>query len=349
MIRIIVDKIGSVSKNVPLRKELRIDSELIAKEGYLVCGRVIGQKAKYNTLESCDGRMVTLHDGDIIVGALGHRNALHGYSGVVPDKVDVGDILNILNLGGVVGKCTSANPEIGQPFEIEILGSVLVFPELNQRKGIPAHIGMNSINPAGTLEEAKKTPIIIIAGTCMNSGKTFAACEIIRHLHTKGLKVAGCKLSGVSLLRDTLNMQDHGADYTASFNDAGIVTTNEQNSNLGARKTLQYLLETDAQVIIAELGDGIMGTYGVQDILSDKAVQARTKAIVLCANDPVGAWGGQNFLHEQFNIKADVVSGPVTDHDAGSRFVKDKVGIPGINARSNGVELAEFLLKKVGI
>ena len=349
MIRITVDKIGSVSKNVPLRRELRISSEIIAQEGYLVCGRVIGQKAKYNTLESCDGRMVTLHDGDIIVGALGHRNALHGYSGVVPDSVKVGDHLNILNLGGVIGKCTSANPQIGAPFGIEILGAVLVFPEMAQRKGVPAHIGMNSIDPAGTLEDSKKTPIIIIAGTCMNSGKTLAACEIIRHLHTMGLKVAGCKLSGVSLLRDTLNMQDHGAEYTASFNDAGIVTTNEENSNAGARKTLQYLLETDAQIIVAELGDGIMGTYGVQNILSDKAVQARTKAIVLCANDPVGAWGGQNFLRDQFNIAADVISGPVTDHEAGSSFVKTKVGIPGINAVSHGVELAEFLLKKVGL
>jgi hypothetical protein len=349
MTRVTVDKIGSVSKNVPLRKELRISSEIIAKEGYLVCGRVIGQKTTYNTLEGCDGRMVTLHSGDIIVGALGHRNALHGYSGVIPESVLVGDRLDILNLGGVIGRCTSANPQIGAPFGIEILGSVLVFPEMAQRKGIPAHIGMNSINPSGTLEDSKKTPIIIIAGTCMNSGKTFAACEIIRHFHTKGVKVAGCKLSGVSLLRDTLNMLDHGAEYTASFNDAGIVTTNEENANAGARKTLQSLLETDAQVIIAELGDGIMGTYGVQNILSDKAVQARTKAIVLCANDPVGAWGGQNFLTERFGIKADVVSGPVTDHDAGSSFVKEKVGIPGINARSNGVELAEFLLKKVGI
>ncbi len=349
MIRVTVDKIGSVSKNVPLRKDIRVSSTIVAQEGYLVCGRVIGQKTSYNTLEGCDGRMVSLHDGDIIVGALGHRNALHGYSGVVPETVAVGDILNVLNLGGVIGKCTSANPQIGAPFGIEILGSVLVFPEMAQRKGVAAHIGMNSINPSGTLEDAKKTPIIIIAGTCMNSGKTFAACEIIRHFHTKGLKVAGCKLSGVSLLRDTLNMMDHGAKYTSSFNDAGIVTTNEANSNAGARKSLQALLETDAQVIVAELGDGIMGTYGVQNILSDKAVQARTKAIVLCANDPVGAWGGQNFLREQFGILSDVVSGPVTDHGAGSNFVKEKVGIPGINARSHGVALAEFLLEKVGL
>jgi hypothetical protein len=54
-------------------------------------------------------------------------------------------------------------------------------------------------------------------------------------------------------------------------------------------------------------------------------------------------------LSEQFGIKADVVSGPVTDHDAGSKFVKEKVGVPGINARSHGVELAEFLLGKVGL
>ena len=349
MKRVLVDKIGSASKNVPLRREVRISETVVAKEGYLVCGRVIGRKTSYNTLEGVDGRMITLHDGDIIVGALGHRNALHGYSGVVPSSIKVGDKLNILNLGGVIGKCTSANPSIGAPFEIEILGSVLVFPELTQRTGVPAHIGMNSIDPAETLEDAKKTPIVIIAGTSMNSGKTFVACEIIRHFHTHGLKVAGCKLSGVSLLRDTLNMQDHGAEYTASFNDAGIVTTSPETSNLGARKILRHLLDTDAQVIVAELGDGIMGTYGVQDILSDKAVQARTKAIVLCANDPVGAWGGQNFLVEQFGIKADVVSGPVTDHDAGSSFVEEKVGVPGINAVSKGKELAEFLLKKVGL
>lgn len=349
MKRIVVDKIGSASKNVPLRKEIRISSEVIAEEGYLVCGRVIGQKTSYNTLESGDGRMVALHDGDIIVGALGQRNALHGYSGVVPTSIKVGDKLNILNLGGVIGKCTSANPQIGMPFELEVLGSVLVFPELAQRKGIPAHIGMNSLSPAGELEDAKKTPIVLIAGTCMNSGKTFAACEIIRHFHSKGLTVAGCKLSGVSLLRDTLNMQDHGADYTASFNDAGIVTTSPGNSNAGARKILQHLLETDAQVIVAELGDGVMGTYGVQEILRDKAIQARTKAVVLCANDPVGAWGGQLFLKEEFGMVSDVVSGPVTDHDAGSDFVRKTVGVPGLNARSKGVELAEFLLEKVGL
>ena len=57
--------------------------------------------------------MVTLHDGDVIVGVLGHRNALQGYSGVVPDAVALGQRLQLLNLGGVIGQCTSANIERG--------------------------------------------------------------------------------------------------------------------------------------------------------------------------------------------------------------------------------------------
>lgn len=349
MKRILVDKIGSASKNVPLRSEIRVSETITAKEGYLVCGRIIGQKTTYNTLESCDGRAVALHDGDVIVGVLGHRNALHGYSGYVPDSISVGDRLNVLNLGGVIGKCTSANPQLGQPFEIEVLGTVLVFPEMSQRKGIPAHIKMNSISPATQLEDAGRTPIIIIAGTCMNSGKTFAACEIIRHFHSKGLIVGGCKLSGVSLLRDTLNMQDHGANYTASFNDAGIVTTSAETSREGARKILTHLLATDAQVIVAELGDGVMGTYGVQEIFKDKAILARTQAVVLCANDPVGAWGGQQFLRNEFGVEIDVVSGPVTDHETGAGFVKQTVGVPGLNARTQSLKLAEFLAEKVGL
>ena len=66
---------------------------------------------------------------------------------------------------------------------------------------------------------------MIVAGTCMNSGKTVAATEIIKQAHHAGLKVAGAKMSGVACLRDTLNMQDHGAFVTASFLDCGLPST----------------------------------------------------------------------------------------------------------------------------
>jgi hypothetical protein len=52
----------------------------------------------------------------------------------------VGDTINVLNLGGILGRCTSVNPDIGAPFSAEVLGAVLTFPELGDRIGRPAHI-----------------------------------------------------------------------------------------------------------------------------------------------------------------------------------------------------------------
>ena len=45
---------------------------------------VLTNKSTYNTLELTSGRMAKVVKGDIVVGALGHRKALFGYSGHVP-------------------------------------------------------------------------------------------------------------------------------------------------------------------------------------------------------------------------------------------------------------------------
>jgi len=57
----------------------------------------------------------------------------------------------------------------------------------------------------------------------MNSGKTYAATELIKQATRAGLRVAAAKLSGIACLRDTLNMADHGAIAIASFLDCGCL------------------------------------------------------------------------------------------------------------------------------
>ena len=208
--RLWVDKIASSTRNVPLRREIRVVPEITADEGYIVAARACGEKSVYNQLEDVYGRMVTLHDGDVIVGVLGHRNALHGYSGVVPKSIAVGQRLQVLNLGGVIGQCTSANVDVGPPLDVEILGAVLTFPDFENRCGLPAHIRMNAIPcERGNLPDV---PVVFVAGTCMNSGKTSAACRLVRQLAIRGKAVGACKLTGVSLRRDTLQMSDYGAN-----------------------------------------------------------------------------------------------------------------------------------------
>jgi hypothetical protein len=343
--RLYADKIASATRNVPLRRDIRVSDGIVAKEGYIVAGRIRGEKSTYNTLEDPFGRMVTLHDGDVIAGVLGHRNALHGYSGSVPERIGVGDTLQLLNLGGVIGRCESQNPEVGRPFDVEMLGSVLVFPEFGEREGVPAHIGMNAIPPDD--ERVADVPTVYFAGTCMNSGKTSAACRLIRQLSLRGWAVGACKMTGVSLRRDTLQMIDYGARWSVSFTDAGVVTSSPGRAAPIARRLLNHLAAAGAQVIVAELGDGILGEYGVQDILADRELMAGSGAIVLCANDPVGAWGAQRIMKERFGLAIDVISGPTTDNAVGTRFVTEQLGLAAINGRTHGVELGNVIADKL--
>lgn len=345
--RIIADKIASVTKNVPLTREVRVSPEIIGGEGYIVAGRIRGEKSVYNTVENCSGRMVKLHNGDILIGALGHRNALHGYSGVVPDTVCQGDILNVLNLGGVIGHCTSVNAEVGSPFEFEVLGAVQVFPEFGSRNGVAAHTSMNALSPKVNLAQAPRVPIVFIAGTCMNAGKTLAASQITRGLASKGKRVAGAKLTGVSLLKDTLSMKDYGAEWAASFMDMGVVATSPESAVASAQGILSYLSTSGADVIVAELGDGIMGLYGVQEILQDKEIASRSSCFILCANDPVGAWGSVQLLMDEYGISVDVITGPTTDNLAGISSIAAKTGTAAVNARKDGQKLSQLVFDTV--
>lgn len=339
--KVVLDKIASATKNAALPREVLLSPDIPAKEGMVVAARVHGQKTTYNTLEDCHGRMIALNDGDIIAGVLGSRRALRGYAGVVPDVVKVGDRLDILNLGGVIGKCTSVNLDIGKPLVAEVLGVVLSFPHLGERVGVPANIKTKAVAWSDRLDAS--APVIYVSGTCMNAGKTFACGEIIRHLDKHGLRVAAAKLTGVSLLRDTLAMMDCGAFKALSFNDAGVVSTSDEVSVPVAKGVINALNKEEPDCIVIELGDGILGEYGVQSILHDDELMAAANCHVLCANDPVAAWGAVELFKERFKREVSVISGPATDNAVGQDFIKDKIGVAAINARTSHGALGEFV------
>jgi hypothetical protein len=319
MQRIVVDKIASSTRNLKLTRALSIGPEIQCTEGSAVAVRVIGEKSTYNQLEDVNGRWMTLHDGDVVVGTLGKRRALHGYEGKMPESLKAGDRINMLNIGGVMGHCLSFNPDVGKPFELEVLGQVLVFPEFGSRAGVPATIQRGAIKGDA---QAIKTPVIYIVGTCMNSGKTFAACAIVRALVQAGLRVGGAKLTGISLMRDTLSMSDYGADWIADFTDAGVVCSDPAHAAQTARIVLSELDQRGVDVIVAETGDGVMGEYGVQAILADAELMSLAGVILLCANDPVGVFGGVNHLKKEFGLPVHMVAGPATDNAVGQRFVQ---------------------------
>ena len=339
---IIVDKVASVAQHSELGHEVRLSADIPCDEGVLVAVRVLNNKTRYNQLELTSGRMATVTQGDIVVGALGHRKALRGYSGHLPTELEVGDVIQLLNIGGVLGQCESANPDVGAPFDCEVLGTVLHFPYLGERIGLPARAGAEALDKNAVLD-TNGVPVIALAGTCMDSGKTAAACAIVSRLRHLGLNIAACKATGVSLRRDILAMEDAGATESMIFSDLGIVATTAENGPALTRTLLTSLAKEKPDVIVLELGDGLLGAYGVEAILTDEQIRKAFTGVVLCANDPVSAWGGTKILREQFELEPLVVTGPATDNSVGIDQIAERLSLPGINALSNGVALGDLI------
>lgn len=333
--QITLDKIASVTSRLGLNRQVEIASHVPALRGALVAVQALEEKSVYGELELVGGRMARIIKGDVIVGALGERQALRGFVGFIPPHIAPGDVLHILNMGGVIGKCSSANPEYGQPLRVRVLGAVLV-------NGEPANISDNAVEWRDHLPHS--APIVLLSGTCMNSGKTTVACEVIRVLKSRGFRLAAAKIAGVATQRDLLNMQDHGAVCALSFSDAGLPSTTHTDTCIvpAAKGILSELNHCNPDAIVVELGDGIMGHYGVDLLLKDAELMSHVKAHILCANDLVAAWGGLQYLG-QLGVHVDCISGPATDNSAGVDYIQGRFGKPAVNGRVAPEQLADMV------
>ena len=345
---VVVDKIASITQARGLGHELRISADIPCEEGVILVVEVLTNKSTYNTLELTSGRMAKVAKGDIVVGALGHRKALFGYSGHVPDSVKPGDVIQLLNIGGVLGICDSVNADKGKPFDCRVLGVVLQFPYLGERIGVPARIGFRPLDPAAALD-TQGVPVIALAGTCMEAGKTAAACAIIARMRHRGLAVHAFKATGVSLRRDILAMEDAGARKSMIFTDFGVGTTTAAVGPSLTRTMLTEMAQGAPDVVVFELGDGLLGSYGVEAILSAADIRSAITGLVLSANDPVAAWGGVKLLRERFAIEPAVVTGPSTDNQVGVDIIRQQMGVAGINAITSGAALGDCVIVAAGL
>jgi hypothetical protein len=340
MERIEVDKIGSATSPLGLARSMTVVGKSTApRAGDVVVVRVLTDNATYNMLELPTGRLAKVNPGDVLAGVLGRRRALKGFVGDVPTSVAVADELHLLNLGGVIGRCSGHHSSLNDAIKVEVIGLAC------DDRGVVKNIADVALPLRYKL--GRTAPLVVIAGACMNSGKTYAATEIIQLATRAGLRVAAAKLSGIACLRDTLNMADHGAIATASFLDCGLPSTVDAGDLAPVAKAIiARLNESAPDLIVIELGDGILGGYSVESIFEDQEFRDGTAALVFCASDYVGAWGGIELFRRR-GIALDLIAGSVTDSRMGEDYVQNEFGVPAANARRNGAKLFEVVREKV--
>jgi hypothetical protein len=133
------------------------------------------------------------------------------------------------------------------------------------------------------------------------------------------------------------------------FTDLGVVTTTAKTGPAITRALLSEMSQGEPDVIVFELGDGILGAYGVEAILSSPDIKEALSCVVLSANDPVAAWGGVKLLREKFGIEPAVVTGPATDNAVGVNIIRDQFNVAAFNAITDGAKLGDCIIDTLGL
>ncbi len=342
LIELKADIIASSSASVKLNHQLKLAPNIVAEEGYVIAVKTLDTKDRYNQIETSTAEIIPYGKDQILVGALGERQALRGYSGIVPRSVKRGDVLHILNMGGIIGFCQSPHPDYGPAMRVEVLGAVMI-PDTHDVGAVYKHACIQdfAIDWEYTLTES--VPLIAVTGTCMNVGKTMAATKIVQQLSAKGHKVAAAKLTGASLMRDTREMTENGAIASAHFGMAGLVSTTGKNILPMAKGLITYLNGFDPDVIILEFGDGIIGAYGVDSLLMDKEIMQFARTHIVAAQDFMGCWSADHFFRKRYTSAISIITGPVTDNLVGIQFIQNTLGIRAVNAVADPEKLGDMV------
>jgi hypothetical protein len=339
-----VQKIGSVAYRLGFEKEVEVTRKLESRAGNTIVVRALTEKRVYSELELENGRMSKIFTGDVILGALGKRRALRGFSGEVPARLRAGDVVQLLNKGGVIGASSSDHKDLGQPVSCEVLGMPV-------RGGAIVRLADACLPEVKSLAGLVLPPVVVVSATCMEAGKTLFLSEVVQELSKQGLKIAGGKLTGIACRRDLIALEDHGAAATASFLDAGYASTAglpAETLVAIAKTVISSLASAQPDILFLELGDGVIGEYGVLEILKDPEIRSCLRMHAFCAGDMVGAWGGQRFLSGH-GIGIDLFSGPVTDNDVGVEYLEKELKVRAINAHRNPEALAEAVMQHLGV
>jgi len=339
----LVTNLISSSASIPdLNKGFQLSGGGDPASGDLVVATVKEVNPVYPGLEMEDGTEIVLEKGNILIGVLGSRRALLGFSGRVPASLEIGQPLHLLNKGGVIGECTAFNRKLEWPTSLEFLGTVT-------RNDKAVNLGQYA-QPLhkGPLPEV---PMVMILGTCMNAGKTTVARQIIEVFTQRGLKINAGKVAGVACRRDILSMKKCGAEKVMSFHDFGVPSSSEMKTLLPVARSLHHSLsENNPDFIVMEMGDGILGGYQVSSLFEDSEYISRAMCTVICANDLMGVWGALQWL-KPAGISAEhhpvLISGPVTDSGEGVDYIENNWGVTAANALDSKGKICQFVNEAV--
>lgn len=302
-----------------------ITGDITPKAGDLVIAEVTRLR-QHCRIEQPDGRRSRMFVKDKIIVCYGNRYAPDQFESVVPDDLSA---CHLVAGGGIASKMRYKSPSVKPATEIQPLG--LLGDSYGKVLNLSGYSNIREVKP----ETSKlNIPVIVVAGSSMNSGKTTCVASLIKGLQGDGYMVAASKVTGTGSGGDLWHFLDAGAESAIDFTDAGYASTYKLEDTELERvfsDSISYLKSQTPDVIVVEIADGILQNE-TRNLLSSSLVQSMTTAMIFTAGDSCSALFGSKWLTDlKYNVVG--ISGVVSSNPLATQEVQNSTDIPVISKK----------------
>jgi hypothetical protein len=274
------------TRRVLLDEVASIDATCVPRAGDLTIARVtrVGQ---HSGLQQPDGRRATLFVGDEVIVAFGNRYAPDQFEALVPG--DLGPCALAAG-GGIAARVVASHARMKAPTQLLPLGVLCGYDG--------RALNVNDFRLPSLAMPAQVPPVIVVAGTSMNAGKTTAAAQLVHGLTRAGLRVGAGKLTGTGACADTMLMLDAGARAVLDFTDIGLATTYLaplEAVEHTSEQIIAHLAAAQTDAIVVEIADGLYQAETAA-LLRSPRLQQLMGGLLFASPDSMGAVAGMHWL-----------------------------------------------------
>lgn len=291
----------------------------VGRDGDLVFGTVFPRAGTRLEILDHESSLVSTDEPRQVVAVLGSRNSSTHVCAVVPASgIAVHEGLELDWIGGpsgIVGHVVRENEALPET-DSERATQFRCTGLLHAADGRVLNVEDFAVRPDNRCFDL---PLVLVAATSAEAGKTVLSGKLIAHLAGRGLRVGAIKATGTGGGLDSRHHRDSGAAVTLDQVDAGLVTTHGAADVFKRRivRVFRRMQDLDVDVVLAELGGDLVSANNPAFFEIDE-LAGRARIMFVIANDALAAHGAARFTAERLDFPAGrirYVTSPFRNHE----------------------------------
>jgi hypothetical protein len=276
--------------------------------GDLVLGEVLPAPGQTITVFDLDLTAHSVSSPTRVVAVLGTRlSSVHVNAGIPAGGLEVftgSEAHWIAGESGMVGRLFF-EADAGNPLGAETSVGFRCEGLLSDSSGTKINLQSLAVTPTST---ELTTPILFVAATAAEAGKTVLAAKVIRYLVGKGTRVAAVKVTGTGGTMDSQEHGEAGAFLTVDQVDAGLITTYCSPETFRERISRSFLFAQDHEpdLIVAELG-GDLTFANNPTVFQIPDLRENLSGMIVISNDPLSCYGVSIYLGRELGVPPGLV------------------------------------------